>query len=122
MFKIGWLSGRWALSILFPPLFLIVMIINYFKIAEKFGKHWTFGLGILFIKIIFIPILAFDKSKYMETITKEITKEITKAIPTTPIKKIITKKNVKKVIKKIPAKKVTTKKPIKKVKTLTKKK
>lgn len=67
----------------------------------------------LFVKIVFIPILAFDKSKYMGT-----AKKITKATPVTPVKKV----TVKKPVKKAPAKKVTTKKPIKKVKTLTKKK
>lgn len=122
MFKLGGLSGRWALSILFPPLFLIAMIVNYFKIAEKFGKHWAFGLGMLFVKIIFIPILAFDNSKYMGTV-----KKANKTTPVTPtkkaaVKKIVKKTPTKKITKKAPAKKAPTKKPVKKVKTLTKKK
>ena len=122
MFKLGGLSGRWALSILFPPLFLIAMIVNYFKISEKFGKHWAFGLGMLFVKIIFIPILAFDNSKYMGTV-----KKANKTTPVTPtkkaaVKKIVKKTPTKKITKKAPAKKAPTKKPVKKVKTLTKKK
>jgi hypothetical protein len=113
MFKLWGMSGRRAASILFPPLFLVAMIINYFNIAKFFGKHWTFGLGILFVKVVFIPILAFDNSKYLG---KKFAKSVTK-ITTTPVTKAPAKKIVKKVIKKAPAKKV-----VKKVKTLTKKK
>lgn len=103
MFKLGGMSGRWTLSILFPPLLLVMMIINIFKITEKFGKHWTFGLGILFVKIVFIPILAFDGSKYLG-------------------KKTVAKTSVKPTLKKAPAKKVIKKKaPAKKVKLLKKK-
>ncbi|EKD25557.1 MAG: hypothetical protein ACD_80C00020G0001, partial [uncultured bacterium (gcode 4)] len=64
MFKLGGRSGRNFLWILVPPVFVILIIINYFKITKAFWKHWTYGLGILFLKVIFIPILAFDNSKY----------------------------------------------------------
>lgn len=64
MFKIGWRSGRNFLWILIPPVFGILMIINYFKIAVRFGKPAVYGLGIRLVKIVFIPILAFDKSVY----------------------------------------------------------
>ena len=64
MFKLGGRSGWNFLWILFPPVFVILMIINYFKIAVRFGKPAIYGLGIWFIKIVFIPILAFDKSVY----------------------------------------------------------
>jgi len=114
MFKLWWFSGRWTLSILFPPLFLVMMIINYFKIPQKFWKHWTFGLGILFLKIVFIPILAFDNSKYLgKKIAKPTIKSIAK--PTnTPVVKAPTKK--------VAAKKPAAKKaPAKKVKTLKRK-
>lgn len=40
------------------------MIITYFRIALKFNKHRSFGLGIVFLKCIFVPILAFDSSRY----------------------------------------------------------
>ncbi len=89
MFQVGSMSWRWTriktitislrLYIIFSLkpihqgidlLFLIwllwtlaLTIINSFKIAKNFWKHRTFGLGILFLDIIFIPRLAFDKSK-----------------------------------------------------------
>lgn len=92
---------------IFPPVFVILMVINYFKIAKAFGKHWTYGLGIRFIKIVFIPMLAFDKSKYLGKKTPAKT-------TTLPAKKVV----IKKIIKKAPAKKA----PAKKVKTLITKK
>lgn len=107
MFKLGGMSGRRTLSILFPPLFIVMMIINCFKIAEKFGKHRAYGLGLVFIKIVFIPILAFDNSKYLGK------KAVNKPIAVKPVAKA----PAKKIVKKTPAKKV-----VKKVKTLAKKK
>lgn len=64
MFKLGGRSGWNFLWILFPPVFVILMIINYFRIAVRFQKPAIYGLGIRLVKIVFIPILAFDKSKY----------------------------------------------------------
>jgi hypothetical protein len=75
MFKMAGRSGWNFLWILVPPVFVVLMIINYFRRAERFGKHRTFGLGLRFIKIVFIPIIAFDKS-----------------IKYTPLKKVAKKK------------------------------
>ena len=116
--KLGGMSGRWALWLLFPPLLGVVMIINIFKIVEKFWKHWTFGLGMLFIKIVFVPILAFDDSKYLgkKVMTKAATKPIAKVVAKAPVKKVVVKKApAKKVVKK-----TTKKAPAKKVKLLKK--
>lgn len=58
------LAGRpWfrVLWILFPPVLVVLSIIMCFDIAKRFNKHRTFGLWILFLKIVFFPILAFDK-------------------------------------------------------------
>lgn len=103
MFKVGGRSGRNFLWILIPPVFAVFMIINYFKIAARFGKHRAYGLGIRFIKVVFIPILAFDDSK------RNGKKAVAKAVAKAPIKKV-------------PAKKIVKKAPVKKVKTLKKKK
>jgi len=110
IFKLGGLSGRWTLSILFPPLFIVMMIINYFNIAKNFWKHWAYGLGILFFSIVFIPILAFDDSKYLGKKAKSVSKVIAKPVAKAPMKKVV---------KKAPT---TAGKPVKKVKTLKKKK
>ena len=62
--KMAGRSGRWLLSLLFPPLFAIIIIITYFDIAKRFGRHWTFGLWLWFLYPIFVGILAFGKSSY----------------------------------------------------------
>ena len=63
-FKMAGMSGWWVLSLLFPPLFLIVFIVSFFKVPQRFGKHWAWGFGLWFLNPIFIGILAFNKSNY----------------------------------------------------------
>lgn len=63
-FKMSWMSGWWILSLLFPPLFLVVYLVSLFKLPAKFGRHWAWGFGLFFFYPIFIGIFAFDKSKY----------------------------------------------------------
>ena len=63
-FKLAWRSGWWLLSILFPPLLLIIVIITYFDVAKRFGKSAWFWVWLLFFNPIFEWILAFDKSEY----------------------------------------------------------
>ncbi|MFZ2150756.1 MAG: DUF5684 domain-containing protein [Candidatus Absconditicoccaceae bacterium] len=62
MLKIAGRPGGRLRRILIPPVFAIIMIVTLFDIAERFGKHRAFGLGLRFIPIVFFPILAFDKS------------------------------------------------------------
>lgn len=63
-FKMAGMSGWWVLGFLFPPVVAIALIVSYFKIPEKFGKHRAWGFGLRFLNPIFIGILAFDKSTY----------------------------------------------------------
>lgn len=37
----------------------------YIEIAHKFGKSTGFGIGMIFLNVIFIPMLAFGNSKYL---------------------------------------------------------
>ena len=50
---------RW---LLLPPVFGILMLITIFDRTKRFWKHRAFGIGILLLPFIFIPILAFDTS------------------------------------------------------------
>ena len=52
----GWLC-------LIPVANIIGMLVAYFKIPKKFGKSSAFGIGMLFLPIIFMGILAFSKTK-----------------------------------------------------------
>ena len=63
-FKIAWRSWWWVLSLIFPPLFAIMMIISYFDVSKRFWKWWLFALGLLFFNPIFLAILAFTHVKY----------------------------------------------------------
>ena len=63
-FKMAWMSGWWVLSLLFFPLFLIAFIVSFFKVPQRFGKHWAWWFGLRFLNPIFIWILAFGKASY----------------------------------------------------------
>ena len=56
----------WWLLLMFVPLANVVIeIIIIFDYAKSFGKSTGFGFGLLFLSIIFIPILAFGSSRYV---------------------------------------------------------
>jgi hypothetical protein len=62
MLKIAGRPGWRLRRILIPPVFGILMIIVMFDTAKRFWKHRAFGLWLWLVPIVFIPILAFDKS------------------------------------------------------------
>ena len=67
-FKICGMSGWW---VLFAPFCLCIpCIVATFKLAKKFGKGVGFGFGLLFLNIIFYPILAFGDAKYQDAPTQ----------------------------------------------------
>lgn len=43
---------------------IIVMIATIFRTARVFGKGVGFGFGLMFLPIIFFPILGFGKAEY----------------------------------------------------------
>jgi hypothetical protein len=47
-----------------PPAALILGIIDTIEIAHRFGKGTGFALGLLFLGIIFWPLLAFSDARY----------------------------------------------------------
>lgn len=44
---------------------LVVLIMLYVKMARSFGKSGGFAVGLIFLSIIFIPILAFGSDDYI---------------------------------------------------------
>lgn len=60
MLEIAGMSWVYILLLFVPLANLIVLIIMNMKIATKFKKSSAFGIGMTFIPIIFIPILAFS--------------------------------------------------------------
>lgn len=72
LFEITWGCG-WYFLLLFLgviPLVgsiavLVIGIMTYVKLAKAFGKDGGFAVGLIFLNIIFMAILAFDNSTYL---------------------------------------------------------
>lgn len=56
----------WYIFLMFIPIVnAIIGVVVMAKMAKAFGKGTGFVLGMLFLPLIFYPILAFDKSEYI---------------------------------------------------------
>ena len=64
MMEIAGRPGWWFLLMLIPGVNIVVDIIVIFDISKAFGKGTGFGFGLLFLPIIFFPILAFGSAEY----------------------------------------------------------
>lgn len=54
----------WVILFFVPVVNLVVLIIAYMALAEKFGKGAGYGLGLAFLSPIFFPMLGFGDSRY----------------------------------------------------------
>lgn len=62
--KSGWLTVT-----LFLPIFnIIARVVLGMEVAKKFDRSTAFGLGLGFFPILFVPMLAFSRSEYMDAI------------------------------------------------------
>ena len=64
LFDIAWGNGWLFLLCLVPVVNFVVLIILLVKLAQAFGKGIGFAVGLFFLSIIFLAILAFDSSTY----------------------------------------------------------
>ena len=65
MFQVAGVSP-WCILLLFIPIVNIIILIKTFvNLARSFGKGIGFGVGLMFLSVIFIPMLAFDNSEYI---------------------------------------------------------
>lgn len=55
----------WLILLLIPIVNIIIMILIYVELAKAFGQGVGFGLGLIFLSIIFFPILAFGDYQYV---------------------------------------------------------
>lgn len=60
-FGTGWL---FLLSFV-PCVNVVITIIMWIKLAQAFGKGVGFGIGILFLPVIFLPMLGFGDAQYI---------------------------------------------------------
>ena len=56
--------GWWLLLLLIPFVNFIIGIIVAVGVAQNFGKGTGFALGLIFLPVIFYPILAFGSAQY----------------------------------------------------------
>jgi len=63
--KIAGKPGWWLIWFFIPLVNLIVGIIATVAFAHNFGKGAGFAIGVIFLPIIFIPILAFGEAQYI---------------------------------------------------------
>ena len=63
--KMVWGNGWLMFLFVIPVVGFIAMIKYYFDFAKSFGKGIGFGFGLLFLPIIFLPLLAFGDAQYI---------------------------------------------------------
>ncbi len=54
----------WIILLLIPFVNFVVLIIMMIDLAKAFGKGTGFGIGLVFLSFIFIPILGFGDAQY----------------------------------------------------------
>ena len=55
----------WWVVLMFVPLVnIVISIIVHLELAKSFGKGTGFGLGLVFLGVIFFPILGFGDARY----------------------------------------------------------
>ena len=54
----------WLILFFVPVVSFVIAIIVYLELAKVFGKSTGFGVGLIFLPFIFIPILAFGSAEY----------------------------------------------------------
>jgi len=65
MYDITWGNGWYFLLEFVPGMGWIIWILTCLKLAKSFGKDTGFGVGLIFLYVIFLPILAFGDAKYI---------------------------------------------------------
>jgi hypothetical protein len=64
MLEISGMSGLLMLTILIPPVWLVISIFMLYKLSTVFGKGIGYTLGLIFLAPIFFPMLAFGSATY----------------------------------------------------------
>lgn len=62
--KITWGSGWYFLLLLIPVVNIAFGILTRVKLAKAFGKDGWFALGLVFLGVVFMSILAFGEARY----------------------------------------------------------
>jgi len=60
----------WIVLYLIPLVNFVMLILTYVALAEKFGKGGGFAMGLVFLGVIFFPILGFGGAQYRGALAK----------------------------------------------------
>ena len=55
----------WVLLLIIPLVNIVFVIIMYVELAKSFGKGTGFAIGLIFLSIVFFPILGFGDARYI---------------------------------------------------------
>ena len=55
----------WVILLLIPCVNIVILIIMMLELAKSFGKSAGFGVGLIFLGIVFLPILGFGDARYV---------------------------------------------------------
>ena len=64
MLQIAGKPEWWVLLFLVPFVNIVIMIMTEIAIAQNFGRDTGFALGLIFLPVIFWPVLGFGGSRY----------------------------------------------------------
>ena len=70
LLKIAGKPAWWVILFLIPIVSLVMVILTYVGLANKFGKGGGFAVGLIFLGIIFFPILGFGGAQYQGAVAK----------------------------------------------------
>jgi hypothetical protein len=56
----------WIVLMMIPFVNIVIAIIVYVELAKSFGKSAGFGIGMIFLSFIFLPLLAFGEDQYLD--------------------------------------------------------
>ena len=60
----------WVILFFIPIVNFVMLILTYLGLAERFGKGGGFAVGLIFLGIIFFPILGFGDAQYRGAVAK----------------------------------------------------
>jgi hypothetical protein len=60
----------WIILFFIPIVSLVMAILTYVALAERFGKGGGFAVGLVFLSPIFFPILGFGSAQYQPAVAK----------------------------------------------------
>jgi hypothetical protein len=63
-FRAAGRPGWWVLTMIFPPVFLVLWIIAQLDMAKAFDRSVWFGIGLIFLSFIFVPILGYGSAQH----------------------------------------------------------